>query len=175
MEVKELTNYDLKRVISRAEKEFGKIVKGTEDDYYPQLGYIEHHIYELHNIIDISDYDLQSAISIIIYDLKGIIEDKHYDYLSIIDDETLRFALSLETLFNPFLNNEIKINKLGKEDLKGLFTLPIICLTRIYDSIDFWRMRYGKDGYFKMLEEFVAHVMEIGPYPYALDEKYLDD
>lgn len=27
MEVKKLTNYDLKRAISRAEKEFGKIVK----------------------------------------------------------------------------------------------------------------------------------------------------
>lgn len=41
-------------------------------------------------------------------------------------------------LFNPFINEDIKINDMEKSDLRSLFTLPIICLKKIYDSIDFW-------------------------------------
>ncbi len=44
-ETKKLLPYDMKRIISRAEKEFDKIKKGTEEEYDPQLNYIEHAIY----------------------------------------------------------------------------------------------------------------------------------
>ena len=51
--------------------------------------------------------------------------------------------------------------------------MPIICLARIYDSVGFWRIKYGKDGYFRMLEEYVLPLNFIGLYPYALEECYL--
>lgn len=173
VEVKKIINYDMKRVLTRAAKEFGKIEKGTEDFYYPQLGYIEHAIYDVYEVIPISDYELQEVIPVIIYDLKSYIDKKNYDYSDIVDKRLIKYAKELEKLFNPFVNKEININENGKNDLKGLFTLPIICLCRIYDSIDFWRNLYGKNGYFRMLEEMVLPIMEIGKYPYALDEKYL--
>lgn len=76
-------------------------------------------------------------------------------------------------LFNPFINKEIQINDDAKKNLKDLFTLPIICLSRIYDSIDFWRNQYGKNGYYRMLEEMVIPIMQVGKFPFALEEKYL--
>ncbi len=173
MEIKKLINYDMKRILTRVEKEFGKIERGKEDDYNPQLDYIEHAIYDLQLVIPISDYELQEIIPAVIYDLKGYIDNKIYDYSDILDKKQVKFAKELQELFNPFINEEIKINELAKNDLKGLFTLPIICLNRIYDSIDFWRNTYGKDGYFRMLEEMVAPIRHIGEFPYALDEKYL--
>ena len=173
VERKKLVRYDMKRVLSRVEKEYGKIERGTEDDYYPQLGYIEHSIYDLYDKFDISDYELQDVILACIYDLKGYVDNKVYDYTDIIDDRLIECIKEFELLFNPFVNDEIKINEKGKNDLKGLFTLPIICLDRLYYSVDFWRSRYGKNGYFRMLEEMVLGITEIGNFPYALDEKYL--
>lgn len=172
-EVKKLINYDMKRILSRTEKDFGKIKRGEEEFYNPQLDYIEQEIYRIYSIIPISDYELQEIIPAIIYDLKGYIDNKIYDYSDLLSGKLIKYLKELEKLFNPFINEEIKINSKGLNDLKGLFTLPIICLTRIYDSIDFWRNRYGKDGYFRMLEEMVIPIRHIGPYPYALDEEYL--
>lgn len=172
-EVKKLVNYDLKRVISRADKEFGKIARGEEDFYNPQLDYIEHAIYEINSKIPISDYELQEVISIIIYDLKGYIENKEYDYEDIVDENVIKFSLELEMLFNPFINKDIKVSEEGMSNLENLFTLPIRCLSRIYTSIDFWRGRYGKDGYYRMLEEMVMPITYVGEFPYALAEEYL--
>lgn len=174
-EVKKLINYDLKRVISYANKQFGKIERGTEEDYNPQLNYIEHKIYEVYEKINISDYDLQTAIEITIYDLKGYVDNKIYDYTELVDKKVINYAKELQELFNPFINKDIKVNNEGKNNLKELFTLPIICLVRIYSSVDFWRNRYGKNGYFKMLKEMVIPIMQIGEFPYALEEKYLKE
>lgn len=173
-EVVELTNYDMHRVIARARKEFGIIKRGTEEDYNPQLDYFEHKIYEVHTKIPISESELKEAIEIIIYDVKSILDDKCYSYNAIRTKEQIEFAKELQMLFNPFINEEIKINKLGNANLKDLFTLPVICLLRIYDSIDFWHSYYGIGGYYRMLEEFVLIHICIGKYPYALEDKYLD-
>ena len=173
VKTKKLIEYDMHRILSRIEKEFGKIERGTEDNYNPQLHYIEREIFNIYQEIPISDYELQDVILMIIYDLKSYIDNINYDYSSIRDYNLIVFSKSLEMLFDPFLNDEIIINDDAKKDLKGLFTLPIICLDRLYYSIDFWREYYGKNGYFKMLEEMVMPYIMLGKFPYALDEKYL--
>lgn len=173
MDVVKLKEYDLKRVISRARKEYGYIERGTEEDYNPQLDYMEHKIYEVHEKIPISDRSLQVALIVAIYDLKSIVDDKKYDYTDIVDKDIIEFSKDLQMLFNPYINKEIYINKNSCKSNKELFVLPIKCLLRIYDSIDFWHDRYGMNGYYKMLEEFVLMRNFIGNYPYALEEEYL--
>lgn len=39
----------MKRVITRARKEFGFIVRGCEEAYNPQLNNLEHAIYEVYS------------------------------------------------------------------------------------------------------------------------------
>ena len=175
LEIKKLTNYDLKRVITRVGQEFGKIQRGTEEKYNPQLHYLEKRIYEVYQMIKITDYELQEVISAVIYDTKSYIDNKKYDYSSILTKDQIRFANNISYIFNPFINEEIKVQDYIKNNLKELFTLPIICLARIYDSIDFWRNYYGKNGYYKMLDEYVAPIQMIGEIPYALEEIYLKD
>lgn len=80
MEVKILKEYDMKRIISRASKEFGTIKRGYEDNYNPQLNNLEHAIYNTYKRIAISDRELQSVIEMIIYDLKGLIDNIDYNY-----------------------------------------------------------------------------------------------
>lgn len=77
--------------------------------------------------------------------------------------------------FNPILNKEINLKEEAYNDLKQLFTYPIKCLLRIYDSIDFWNKRYGNNGYYKMLEENVIPVYALGDYPYILESEYIED
>lgn len=109
----------------------------------------------------------------IIFDLKSIIENKIYNYENIRDEKQIRFAKKLQMLFNPFLNLDIKINDKAKNDLKELFTLPIKCLLRIYDSIDFWNQKYGKNGYYRMLEEYVLPRIYIGKHPFVLEDEFI--
>lgn len=118
-------------------KEFCKIIRWTEDNYNPQLDYIEYGIYEVYSEVSVNNYEFQDVICVVMYDLKGYIDYKKYDYSEILDEKLIRFTKELEMLFNPFINEDIKINDMGKNDLRSLFTLPIICLRRIYDSIDF--------------------------------------
>lgn len=49
-----------------------------------------------------------------------------------------------------------------------------MCLLRIYDSIEFWNKRCGKNGYYKMLEEYVFPKTCVGRHPYALYDEYLE-
>ena len=101
----------MKRILSTIVKEFGKIEKGTENFYNPQLDYIEQAIYDIYNNNPISDYELQDAIPIIIYDLKGYIDHKIYSYNEIIDKKIITFAHQLEMVFNPLINDDIKMLK----------------------------------------------------------------
>lgn len=87
--------------------------------------------------------------------------------------KTNEYWLNLLKNYNPFINEEIKAKETTLINLKELFPLPIICLVWIYDFIVFWRDRYGKDGYFKKLEEMVIPIKQIGRFPYVLKYKFL--
>ena len=132
-------------------------------------------IYSIYTEIPISDRELQQVIEMVIYDVKSIVENKLYDYTDIRSDKLILFSKRLELLFNPYINSEIIIKDLDNIDKKDLFTLPIKCLLRIYDSIDFWHNTYGINGYYRMIEEMVLHTYCIGKYPYALEERFLED
>lgn len=175
METKKLIEYDMKRVIARAKKEFGIIVRGTEEDYNPQLDNLEHIIYFNYNKNSISEYELKMIIETIIYDLKSIIDNIKYDYSDIRDKKLIKFSKAIQKYFNLKLNKDIKLTVEANNNLKEVFTFPIKCLLRIYDSIDFWHNKYGTNGYFKMLEEYVSPVLAIGEYPYILEYKYILD
>lgn len=172
MKTKIIENYDLKRIISRAKKDFGKIETGKEEAYYAYINFIERKILEINDANPISDYDLQDVISITIYDLKRYTDSVDYDF-SNQPNNLVDYSKELQTVFNPFINDEIHITDYAKENLKELFTLPIMCLLRLHESIDTWRELKGKNGYFKMAEEMVAPVFFESAFPYALDEKFL--
>lgn len=175
METKKLIEYDMKRVIARAKKEFGIIVRGTEEDYNPQLNNLEHLFYIIYNELPMSNSDLQRAIEITIYDLKGVIDNIKYDYSSVADKKIIKFSKNLQMYFNPKVNKDINLTEEANNNLKKVFSLPIKCLIRVYDSIEFWYKNYGIDGYFRKLEEYVSPVLAIGEYPYILEYKYILD
>ena len=175
METKKLIEYDMKRVIARAKKEFGIIVRGTEEDYNPQLNNLEHVIYFTYYENPISEYELKMIIEMIIYDLKSIIDNIKYDYNDIRDKKLIKFSKAIQKYFNPKLNKDIKLTDEANNNLKEVFTFPIKCLLRIYDSIDFWHNKYGTNGYFRMLEKYVLPMISIGEYPYILEYKYILD
>lgn len=180
METKKLKNYDMNRIISRVKKEFGTITHGTEENYNPGLDYLEHAIYQAYTEIPITDIQLKEVIEMILYDLQGLIQNKIYDYKEIREEKQIQFAQKIELFFNPFINEYIKqnlkdIDTHNNDELKKLFTFPIKCLLRIYDSIEFWAKRKGKNGYYRMLEEMVCSTMQIGNHPFTLEDKYMKE
>ena len=175
METKKLNEYDMKRIISRAKKEFGIIVRGTEDNYNPQLDNLEHVIYFTYYKNPITDLELKMVIEIIIYDLKSIIDNINYDYKDIRDKKLIKFSKEIQKYFNPKINRSIKLTDEANNNLKEVLSFPIKCLLRIYDSIDFWHNRYGSNGYFRMLEEYVLPIISIGKYPFILEYKNISN
>lgn len=179
MDTKVLINYDLKRGLTYAKKEFKLINKGTEEFYNPQLNNMEHYIYNEYERIPISDNSLKTVIEIIIAKVRSKINDFNYDFSEVATKEELTFAEGLMHYFDPFKNKDIldslkNIDINNPNDLQKLYNLPIACLIRIYDSIDFWHQKYGNNGYYRMLEEMVLPIMEIGNHPYILNDDYIN-
>ena len=40
--------------------------------------------------------------------------------------------------------------------LRDYYTVPVMCLLRIKDSIDLWEKRGGSNGYFQFIEEYMG-------------------
>ena len=120
-----------------------------------------------------NDLELKMVIEMIIYDLKSFIDNIDYNYQNIQDKKLIRFSKTLQKWFNSYVNKDITLTEEGYNNLKDVFTLPIKCLLRIYDSIEFWHDRYGNNGYYRMLEEYVLPIFSVGDYTYILEYKYI--
>ncbi len=92
--------------------------------------------------------------------MKSIIHDIEFDYGDLVEEQQVLFITKLEYYFNSFLNLELMecltgVDLDNRSDAEKLFIFPVKCLLRIYDSIEFWHKQKGRNGYFRMLEEFV--------------------
>ena len=65
---------------------------------------------------------------------------------------------------DPYTNAEIKAvlrehlqeGEFTQEMLRDYYTVPVMCLLRIKDSIDLWKKRGGSNGYFQFIEEYMG-------------------
>jgi len=176
---KVLKFYDLTRIVSRINKEYGSI-EGYEEYYNPQLDLLEHYIYEIWEEIPLKDTEIILVLQMILFDLKGAIENKEYDYKEFLTKEIKKYKVKLECYMNPFKNNELKkvlkgVNLEDKEDLKDLFDYPLKFLARIIESIELWRKERGANGYLNMLEEMViSYHHGVSKHPYILEDCFIN-
>lgn len=154
--------YQFKKIYSQMEKEFGKMIKGTEEQYTMLLFVMEGNALKIHRQFSSSNSRrLKEAIALVLFDIRENYTGEKYDTSDFRNDDNERLEKALLMAFDPLTNddvievlkNELSVDNLTFDILKNYYKYPVMCLLRIKDSIDFWEKHGGANGYFQFIEK----------------------
>lgn len=154
--------YQFERISRNLQKEHGKIRKGDEEPYTMALITLEENALKIHRRHPAAnDLRMMEAIKLVLNTIAGRIEGEIPDLSAFENPENILLRDALLTAFDPFTNEEIKAQLSVKgmdrfsdrEFRKKYYHVPILCLMRILESIEFWRKNFGADSYFAHCEE----------------------
>ena len=157
--------YQLERIYSQMEKEFGKMRKGEEEVYSMLLLPLEGNALKVHREFPSSNSRrLREAIALVLFDIKERCTGEKVDTGKFRNEDNEKLERALLMAFDPYTNVEVmellkqqeNTEKLSQEMLKSYYKLPVMCLLRIKDSIDTWEKRSGADGYFDFIESYMG-------------------
>ena len=143
-------------------KEFGKMTKGTEEQYTMLLFTMEGNALKIHRQFSSSNSRrLKEAIALVLFDIKENYTGEKYDTSDFRNEDNERLEKALLMAFDPLTNddiikvlkNELSVDNLTSDILKNYYKYPVMCLLRIKDSIDFWEKHGGANGYFQFIEK----------------------
>ena len=157
--------YQLERIYSQMEKEFGKMRKGEEEVYSMLLLPLEGNALKVHREFPSSNSRrLREAIALVLFDIKERCTVEKADTGKFRNEDNEKLEKALLMAFDPYTNVEVmellkqqeNTEKLSPEMLKSYYKFPVMCLLRIKDSIDTWEKRSGADGYFDFIESYMG-------------------
>ena len=146
-------------------KDFGKMRKGDEENYSMLLFPMEGNALKTHRQFPASDSrQLRDAIALVLFDIKERCTGEKADTEKFRNEDNERLEKALLMAFDPYTNAEIKAvlreplqeGEFTQEMLRDYYTVPVMCLLRIKDSIDLWEKRGGSNGYFQFIEEYMG-------------------
>ena len=159
---KEVRSYDLTRISAKMAKKFGRIPKGSEEEYSMLLYPIEGNILKIGNKENNKNgRRIDEAVKICLLTIDGYLSGLEYDFDKFITAENKGFVYAILMAIDPFTNPELKEAARSYwdfDDLESLmefFEPSIKCLLRIEDSIKLWLRKMGVNGYFSTLERFL--------------------
>lgn len=157
--------YQFEKIYSQMEKEFGKIRKGEEDMYSILLLTLEGNALKIHRQFPLSNSRrLREAIALVLFDIKGRCTGEAVDTERFRNEDNEKLEEALLMAFDPYTNAEIMelFKQQGENDeltqnmLKDYYKFPVMCLLRIKNSIDTWEKRFGSNGYFDFIENYMG-------------------
>lgn len=157
--------YQFEKIFSQMEKEFGKMQDGEEEVYAMSLLPMEGNALKIHRSYPTSNSRrLREAIALVLFDIKEKYTDEQIDTGKFRNEDNERLEKALLMAFDPYTNAEVmellkqqnKTENITKDALKEYYTIPVMCLLRIKDSIDTWEKHAGSDGYFDFIESYMG-------------------
>jgi len=158
--------YQFKKIYSQMEKEFGKIKRGSEEQYLLLLLSMEGNALKIHRKFpNATSRKMKEAIALVLFDIKENYTGEKYDTNDFRNENNEKLEKALLMAFDPITNadvmntlkKELSVETLTSDILKNYYKYPIMCLLRINDSIEFWEKRSGFNGYFQFLEKNMGH------------------
>lgn len=176
------TTVEAKKNIRQIQKRFGSLKKNTRL-FEKELFSIESYLVVLNAAFQTSSLDVQKVIHIVINRLLDLETHDTSDYSGYASEDLLYMADGLEEICNPFINQEIEkilkpyVNIHDDRNYEYIFKNVLICLTRILDSISFWDKEFGKDGYFRYIQQFINadQIINHGPIIFFNDQTLQKD
>ncbi len=153
--------YQFEKIYSEMAKEFGKIKKGDEGQYEEALYAFEFNVLGVYRKNPKSNSRrLREAIALALFDVKMRCTGETIDIEKFRNEDNEKLEKALLMTFDPLSNikimNEVKhkFKNATKEELIEFYTVPVMCMLRIKDSIDMWEKENGANGYFEFLQNF---------------------
>ena len=157
--------YQFEKIYSQMGKEFGKMKDGEEELYAMLLAAMEGNALKIHRSYPTSNSRrMREAIALVLFDIKEKYTDEKTDTEKFRNEDNERLEKALLMAFDPYTNAEVMdvleqqgvIDGDSKDGLKEYYTIPVMCLLRIKDSIDTWEKHAGSDGYFDFIEGYMG-------------------
>lgn len=162
-------------------QEFGKVQRGAEEPFTEIFFAVEANAMRVHRKHPSSNSRrMIEAIALALYDIKGRIEGTEIDASAFRNEDNERLEHAILMAIDPFTNEEAmeQLNKLRDagaqvdlttpEGLHALYELPIMCLLRLKESVEFWIEMWGPDGYFGYLDSQLGDMVESEDMSYVL-------
>jgi len=151
--------YTFEKIASNMSKKFGKIKVGDEEEFTTFMFPIES------NLIKVSRKTGNNngrraveALRISLFTINGYLNGWEYDFGEYLTNENQDFVRAVLMAIDPFTNEELyKLLKqeydLGSpEGMLDYFAIPIKCIVRVEDSVQYWMEKNGPRGYFEFME-----------------------
>ena len=157
--------YQFEKIFSQMGKEFGKMKDGEEEVYAMLLAAMEGNALKIYRSYSTSNSRrMREAIALVLFDIKEKYTDEKIDTGKFRNEDNERLEKALLMAFDPYTNAKVMellkqqaiIDGDSKDGLKEYYTIPVMCLLRIKDSIDTWEKRSGSNGYFDFIEGFMG-------------------
>jgi hypothetical protein len=158
--MKHINSYSsFERVTSNMARGFGRIKKGTEENFAFVLYPIEGNLLKINRKNGVSNgRRAMEAIKICLFKIEGYLNGWEYDFGQYLTDDNKEYVDVILYAVDPFVNEEIAgiisqwHDMNSSEDMREYFSLPVKCLIRIDESIQTWTNQGGASGYFDFLE-----------------------
>lgn len=158
-----MNQYQFDQITRRMERRYGKIKKGTEEDYTVLFFTIEGNMLSAHrNHPEANGRRAREAVMLALHFIEGRITGEEKELSAFENKENLLLLdailyaidpMSSEKGMEKFREADGDEDKLGdKSYLEQMFHLPALCLLRLIESIDLWTRKMGPDGYFNFME-----------------------
>lgn len=158
-----MTQYQFERIYTNMGKEFGKIRRGQEDEYYQILFSLEEAALLIHREFPTSNSRrMKEAILLVLFDIQSRYTGESPDVSAFRNEDNARLEKGLLMTFDPLTNDELR--KMVEQDndlndpkvLRNYYEVFIRCLLRIYESVQIQEKRMGSNGYFDFLEQVMG-------------------
>lgn len=156
-----MNQYKFESITREFSKRFGKIPRGQENDWNLFFSTIDSNVLKVHRRFPkANDYRLREGLLMALHTIKGRLDGVEPDLTSIENNENRLLCNAILSGFDPFFSEELRkgvakqIPDLEREDFnrERIYELPVRCLVRMVESVDFWTRRGGANGYFEMVE-----------------------
>lgn len=154
--------YQFEQISRKLQKEHGKIQRGNEESYSMVLFTLEGNALKIHRRNPAAnEMRMIEAINLVLNMIAGRIEGEIPDLSAFENSENILLRDALLMAFDPFTNEEVKENLSvkgmhrfsDKEFRKKYYHVPVLCLMRILESVEFWRKSFGEGSYFDHCEK----------------------
>ena len=158
-----MNQYQFDQITRRTERRYGKIRKGTEEDYTILFFAIEGNMLTTHRKHpEANGRRAKEAVMLALHVIEGRIYGKEKDLSAFENKENLLLLDAILYAIDP-LSSEAGMERFreagGDEEklrdkayLEQMFLLPSLCLLRLIESIELWTKKMGSDGYFNFME-----------------------
>lgn len=178
-----INQYKFDKICAEMAQKFGRIRKGEEDGYEWMLFPMESNalkVYHAHP--SSSGRRMSEAVSLALFQVKSYIMGEEYDLSLFETEDNKRLVHALLMAFDPFTNSEIEkllknsFDLENKEALIEYFEVPVLCLIRLKESVDFWEKERGLNGYFAFTEGmFGSRIAKDEKFDYTISKQIMDD